>query len=113
MTAFLSQDRIGSLCVETDSGELCAYPVRIARTDEDVIRVMPADPDHAYGAGRTSGWACLVTDEFETYEGIRGVIVRGSLHDDDSGDLLVLGVKSRVGFTFEGTVPAQLAQPQP
>jgi hypothetical protein len=110
---FLQTARPAALCVEDESGELVAMPVRVVRAGDGELRLAPAGPWWASGAAGRGGPGCVVADEFETYEGIRGVIVQGDLRPVRSappgGTEVVLAVSTAVGFTFAGTLPPELA----
>lgn len=96
---FVATRRLASLCVEDEAGELRAVPAWAVSKGGDTVDIeMPDTPTLAL---RPETAACVVADEFETYEGIRGVILRGQLTDDHR-----LLVEHKLGFTFEGTTVA-------
>jgi hypothetical protein len=113
IAAFLGQERTGSLCLEDDSGRLRACPVRIVPVGQSGLHVVPADPWVNEAAVGRRPPACLVADEFESYEAIQGVIVQGHLRQDVTSrsdpPSVVIEVTRTVGFTFAGTLPAHLA----
>jgi hypothetical protein len=115
VVAFLSAVRWASLCFENEEGRLCALPARLDSSSDHTLVMTPAEEAAARGAVGSS--ACLVADEFETYEGIKGVIAQGSIEarsdgGDDRGGL-VLRVVRRVGFGFAGTLPVALGGTPP
>ena len=101
----LSTSRWGSFCAEDRAGDLQARPIWIkAATDDQLTLVAPAGWD-----GVTEGAAgCVVVDEFKTYLGIRGAILRGFLrshHPPDMAGRADRGftITTSHGFTFEGS----------
>jgi hypothetical protein len=54
----------------------------------------------------------VVADEFESYEAIRGAIVKGIVRSQpDVGPESVVEIVSVTGFSFAGTLPPQLREP--
>jgi hypothetical protein len=104
LTRFLGQPRWASLCIEDDTGRLQAGPVWIEQADEDELLLR--SPAHVIleWAGPD---ACVVTDEFESYAGIKGAIVRGALQPVDREAIedtpaRRLRISRSLGFTFRG-----------
>jgi len=96
--AVLSPGLVASLCLEAADGSLRALPVRVVQATLDVVGLSAAA-----GANLEAGPACLVADEFASYVGIRGAIVRGALSvvaADGRADLTVTHAR---GFSFENT----------
>jgi len=87
-----------------------AAPAWIDRSDADAINLVSADRKLIRAAARRQVRACLVADEFETYESIHGVIVRGVLQTEEHGDAVSLRVEKTAGFTFAGTLPPELVE---
>jgi hypothetical protein len=117
---FLGRPRSGALCFVDASGCLRAAPVELSSLQGGEIRLGAAGPVLLSGAARPGDPACVVADEFESYEGIQGVIVQGELRPDgedgrDPGRAplgrVVLAVTRTIGFTFAGTLPPQLVEP--
>jgi hypothetical protein len=115
VTEFLQEARPAALCVEDGSGELVAMPVRVVQACDGELLLAPAGAGWGGGGTGPEGRGCVVADEFETYEGIRGVIIQGGLRAGPAGiahgQEVVLEVSASVGFTFAGTLPPQLAGP--
>ena len=114
LDAFVAAERWGSLAFEAPGGELSALPVRMRGVGGGQLHIaFPASRRPAELGGATARVA-VVADEFESYEGIRGVIIRGALrqhlvdrrHPEDA--MGVVEVASAVGFSFAGTLPPPL-----
>jgi hypothetical protein len=100
---FLRQPRVASLCIEDGQGQLHVMPAWTQDADDGSIGVRLALRD---GITPSEGHACLVVDEFSSYVGIRGVIVRGRLAAQSSGTdpaLRLLSIDRAHGFSFEDT----------
>ncbi|MCU1344826.1 MAG: hypothetical protein JWL70_1092, partial [Acidimicrobiia bacterium] len=95
--AFLSTGPLAGLCVEDSEGRLRAVPVWVHSASADVVTVRPVG-----GSSTLAGPACLVADEFASYVGIRGAIVRGEL-EPASNEAAVMRVTHASGFSFENT----------
>ena len=112
---FLGRERLAALCVEAASGELEAVPVWLDAGREPPVRLLSADPILTGAAARRGDPACVVADEFESYEEIHGVIVQGNLGEDNRGEAgsahVVMAVTRAVGFSFAGTLPPHLIEP--
>lgn len=65
------------MCVVDDDGRLVAVPARIREADQEFLRVELAAAAVAAIFDQRPG--CVVADSFESYDAIRGVIVRGSV----------------------------------
>ncbi len=102
--------RQGALCTEDESGDLVAIPVGLVPGGATEVRLVSADPAVTAGVAERRPPVCVVADEFESYEGIQGVIVQGSLRPDPAGGFAVRVTRVR-GFTFAGTLPPELPGP--
>jgi hypothetical protein len=111
---FLGKARPAALCFESRSGALCAVPVHLRPRLDAEIHVVSADPSLAGSAAQARRSACLVADEFASYEGIQGVILQGELGDTggEQRGRITMTVRRTIGFLFAGTLPPQLAGPQ-
>jgi hypothetical protein len=69
--------RQAALCVEGRDGELLPMPVQLLASSDAELRLLLVDG--APSMNIVEGAACVVADEFESYEGIRGVIAQGRL----------------------------------
>jgi len=115
--AFLRVERFAALCVEGADGSLVSMPARLLGSPDGRVRAEPADPGAITGVLSRRAPACVVADEFESYEGIRGVILQGELlgitSEGASAPRVELEVSRSTGFTFAGTLPEHLARPTP
>jgi hypothetical protein len=102
--------RQGALCAEDESGDLVAVPVGLVPGGATEVGLVSADPAVTGAVAERRAPVCVVADEFESYEGIQGVIVQGSLRPDPARGSAVQVTRVR-GFTFAGTLPPQLAGP--
>lgn len=91
---WLATARTGAVCAVTAEGRLRATPAVVTAADATTVRLMIAEAD-AIPDGAT---VCVVADEFETYEGIRGVIVQGVAARGTGG--LDVAVRRRTSFSF-------------
>ena len=100
---FLEQRRLGALCLADQDGQLRAMPTWIWATGPEQLALIPAERLEGLVA---SSPACIVADEFESYEAIRGAIVQGRLVTlaADLGDELRVEVTRCVGFSFAGSI---------
>jgi hypothetical protein len=120
---FLGQERWASMCAEDASGVLSAVPVRLIGGKSTDVAFLSADPEASAAVALDGRPVCLVADQFESYDGIEGVILRGRLHQRagakavagrgqppvaDEKEHFVLEVASGIGFTFAGTLPPEL-----
>jgi hypothetical protein len=94
-----------ALCVD-DGEHLRAVPVRILAATADVVEVAVRD-DSAVAVGLADRAACLVADEFASYEQIRGTIARGVIVHGSRG-VVTLALRAVTGFSFAGTLPEHL-----
>lgn len=97
VVAFLSTGPLAGLCIEDEDGRLQTVPVRVQSASADAVTLRPFGPSPLVG-----GPACVVADEFASYVGIRGAIVRGELELVADGSA-VLRVTRASGFSFENT----------
>jgi hypothetical protein len=74
---FLATRPSGATCVVDDGGRLVAVPALVLdRTDDGVrIELVSAHLDATFDQRH----GCVVADSFESYDEIRGVIIRGTL----------------------------------
>src|ERR1700749_4271199 len=77
--SFMSHAGTGSLCFEDSEGRLCATPVELRASSEAALVFAAPDIRELAIATKRGSHACFVAYEFETYEGIKGVVVRGTL----------------------------------
>jgi hypothetical protein len=97
VVALLVPGSLAGLCVEDSEGVLRTVPVWIEAATTDVVTLrLLGSPWPALGS------ACLVFDEFATYVGIRGAIVRGTLEAAEAGRARLV-VTHLSGFSFENT----------
>ena len=97
-TAFLATPRFAGLCTQDDEGRLVTSPVWIEGASDQALELTLLIDTPIGGA------ACVVADEFNSYVGIRGAIVRGLLEEappDPSHRRLAIS-RAR-GFSFEDT----------
>lgn len=98
----LGEPRSISLCFECSSGELDTTPAWVVEASLDTLElVLPAGIE----LGQTEPVrCCAVADRFESYAGIEGVIVRGTLAVLEPGcSTRRLGIATVHGFSFENT----------
>ncbi len=96
--ALLAPGTLAGLCVEDEHGALRPVPVWISEASSETITLRSLD---GASLGATGAPACLVVDEFASYVGIRGAIVRGILERVDGAERLTVTRAS--GFSFENT----------
>lgn len=77
LTAFLATQPWGALCVTGDDGRLLAVPARVLDEHDGILRVELAAATLA-STFEQPRRGSVVADSFESYDGIRGVIVRGA-----------------------------------
>ena len=102
LAAWLSRQPTGALCVST-AGRLRAVPAVVRQAAGGSIRLALTTPE-IVDDGED---CCLVADEFESYEGIRGVIVQGSATRNEQ--VVELAVERVSSFSFArpvGDTPA-------
>jgi hypothetical protein len=110
--SFMLHAGTGSLCFEDGEGRLCATPVDLRASSEATLVFAAPDIRELARATKRGGHACFVADEFETYEGIKGVIVRGTLASGGSPPPQInLLIDSVIGFSFANTLPARFKSP--
>jgi hypothetical protein len=114
---FLRTRRWAALCVESATGDLISTPVRIAAAGESELGIVAVDDPAVHRGARRRAPGCVVSDEFESYEAIRGVIVQGVLHEPESGTAesgeVALTITTMIGFSFAGTLPPELTEAGP
>lgn len=76
LNAFLAAGPCGAISVIDDDGRLLAVPARVLDKDDDILRVELAAANLASTFDQERQ-GCVVADSFESYDAIRGVIVRG------------------------------------
>ena len=112
---FLGVERLAALCVEGVDGSLVSVPARLVGSVDGRVQLQLADLGEIAEAVACRSPACVVADEFESYEGIRGVILQGELQSVASAGqqepMVELEVSRSTGFSFAGTLPAHLARP--
>jgi predicted methyltransferase len=100
--AFLATQPSGAICVIDDDGRLLVVPARILNEDAGILSVQVAGTDLASTFGRERQ-GCVVADAFESYDGIRGVIARGTAAHADvtaSHQVVALTMTRVSTFTF-------------
>src|SRR5437016_10505407 len=109
LRAWMMRHPTGAMCVLKANGRLEATPVRVHSGDGATVTVVVASPGVAEPGGDTRDRlrACIVADEFESYEGIRGVILQGSVAPE--GAIVDMTVERMTTFSFarpgNGTAP--------
>jgi hypothetical protein len=98
--ALFAEQRWASFCFEAADGCLCTSPAWVVGASPDTAELMlpgesGADPESELGA-------CLVADRFETYTGIVGLIIRGTLEASEHRTR-TLSITRLHGFSFENT----------
>ena len=96
LRAWMSKRPTGAMCMLSDDGRFRATPVVVQAFDGDVVTAVVASPELAQGAGR----ACIVADEFESYEGIRGVIIQGAIERAGAAATVEMAVERLSTFSF-------------
>ena len=76
LAAFLATQPSGAICVIDDDGHLLAVPARVLDEDAGVLHLELASAEHVFTFDNDRQ-GCMVADTFESYDAIRGVIVRG------------------------------------
>ena len=101
----LATPRWGSFCAEDAAGELQPRPIWItADGEEQLTLAAPTGWDGVMDGGA----GCVVVDQFQTYLGIRGAILRGMVATQrpPDGQERVdrsFTITSGFGFSFEGS----------
>jgi hypothetical protein len=101
---FLSRPRWASVCFEDGQGVLRAVPMWMTEANREEIQMEAPAGD--LGDERPQAHACLVADDFKTYVGIRGAIIRGLLRSFGDGTdprRRALTIAKAHGFSFENT----------
>lgn len=105
---FLTGQRWMAVCAESVHGEFRCIPAFLLRADGARAQlVLPEGHASVEWSGPTR--AALVADEFHAYDGIRGVIVRGSMTCDSARSTAEFDLGHVSGFSFAGRVSPQLA----
>ena len=102
---FLAKTRWGALCGVDSAGELLAIPAMVSPDAGGRLVLESPQPETTGGLAARGASVCVVVDEFETYEGIEGVILKGRIGPGRIFGETLMEVASRVGFTFAGTLP--------
>ena len=106
--SFLAAQPSGAIGVVDDEGRLIAVPARVLVEQDAVLHVELAGSDLASALDRERR-ACVVADTFETYDGIRGVMTRGTAvrTDPSSPSVVALTMARTVAFSFaeDGPTP--------
>jgi hypothetical protein len=102
-TAFLATQPTGAICIQDEDGRLLAMPARILGEDGDSLSVEVAGEELASAFDRARQ-GCVVADTFESYEGIRGVIVRGlaARAGNAMSNLVAVRMARTTTFSFAG-----------
>ena len=96
--AVLTPGLVAGICTEDADGRLQAVPVWIEETSVETVSARLVG-DTSLGVGSV----CLVADEFASYVGIRGAIVRGTIDAEAVDGRVLLSVTHASGFSFENT----------
>lgn len=101
LTAFLSEEPTGAICLTDADGELLALPARVLGQQDDLLEVEIDGLDIPAAAGTA---ACVVADRFPSYEGIRGAITQGSIvcaqRDEPSRPTVAVAAARTFTFSF-------------
>jgi hypothetical protein len=103
LAAFLAEPRWAAMCVKDGDGQLRPTPVWLEPRPADELGVELLEAP-SIAADDMAG--CLVCDEFSSYLGIRGVILRGVLRADASAvdqRRRTFTVSKAYGFSFENS----------
>ena len=101
ITQFRRVARHAALCVEGRDGELLPMPVQLLASSDSEFQLLLVDG--ASSMTIVEGAACVVADEFESYEGIRGVIAQGRLHPVSPASKPLAGKPSNPDATLDVT----------
>jgi hypothetical protein len=102
LDAFVAAQPSGAICVTDEDGRLLALPARILDEDGGCLRVELADTELA-SVFDHERHGCVVAESFESYDTIRGVIVRGSAVRTDAATphvVVALTIARTATFSF-------------
>jgi hypothetical protein len=104
LSDFIAARPSGAMCVVDDDGRLLAVPARIVDETGGTLSVEVTSPDLVFMLDHRTG--CVVADTFESYDSIRGVIVRGPARSDlATPNLVELNVVQMTTFSFADDQP--------
>jgi hypothetical protein len=106
LVALLSEHPSGALCMVSAKGTLQAWPARVHSAEAEVVHVNVVHADT--NVPSDAGQACLVVDQFGSYEGIRGAMIQGAAGSAGTGTIDI-SISLVVTFSFGATLNARQA----